>query len=84
LQPPRLGGTNGRRDRISFKIVSAGEDVARRSAGPAKVDRHDGVDGFAFARVIFTHPDPAQPSFVKHTIRETVLTAATASSPSAA
>src|SRR5258707_11737450 len=48
--------------------MSTGEYAPRRGAGIVEVDRHDGVDGFALARMVFTHADPAPPPVVEHAI----------------
>jgi hypothetical protein len=48
--------------------MPAGEDAAGRSTRLVEVDRHDGVDGFALARVVFAHPHPAPPPLVEHAI----------------
>jgi hypothetical protein len=48
--------------------MPAGEDAAGRSTRLVEVGRHDGVDGFALARVVFAHPDPAPPPLVEHAI----------------
>jgi hypothetical protein len=42
--------------------MSFDEYAAGRGARPLEVDFHDGVDGFACARVVFPHPDPALPA----------------------
>jgi hypothetical protein len=57
-------------DLFAEKILAADAHTARRSTRLVEVDRHDSVGGFAFARAVFAHPDPAPPHRVDHGIAE--------------
>jgi hypothetical protein len=47
--------------------VPAGDHFAGRITITVEINRHNGVDGFAFACVVFAHPDPPSSPLVMHT-----------------
>jgi hypothetical protein len=48
--------------------MSMDEHAAGRGARLIEIDRHDRVDGFAFARVVFSHAYPALPRLIEDAI----------------
>src|ERR1700720_656361 len=57
-----------RQARRTEEIVSVCQHAARRRAGMVEIDRHDGVDRFAFARMVLTHANPALPPLVEYAV----------------